>query len=287
MEKFTNIIGYIKLTVFSVVFLLLLLIEAYLPLRKRKYSLSQRLTVNFCLSAIVFAISVFIIRPTALHIVNRTTQQSFGLLNIIPLSNTVHFLLGFLLMDLTFYYWHRANHFFTFFRRFHSVHHIDPDMDVTTSFRFHFGEILYSIVFRVLQVALIGVSPIAYTLYEFTFQYATMFHHSNTRLPIHFERRLNKVFVTPRMHGIHHSTVKIETNSNYSVIFRWWDMLFGTLRLNVPQSDIDIGVAGYQNSEDNRFLKLLSMPFRKQRKREKTPFTKDRLGTNNPSLMLE
>ena len=167
------------------------------------------------------------------------------------------------------------------------MHHVDPDMDVTTSFRFHFVEILYSIVFRVLQVALIGVSPIIYTLYELTFQYATIFHHSNIRLPIHFERWLNKVFVTPRMHGIHHSTVKIETNSNFSVIFRWWDMLFGTLRLNVPQSDIDIGVAGYQNPEDNRFLNLLYMPFRKQRKPEKTSFTKDRLGTNNPNSMLE
>jgi len=38
-------------------------------------------------------------------------------------------------MDLTFYYWHRLNHTLPWLWRFHCVHHIDPDLDVTTSFR--------------------------------------------------------------------------------------------------------------------------------------------------------
>src|SRR5215212_9100942 len=42
------------------------------------------------------------------------------------------------------------------------------------------------------------------------------FHHSNVRLPIAVERRLNRVLVTPRMHGIHHSTVRAETDANWS-----------------------------------------------------------------------
>ena len=122
-------------------------------------------------------------------------------------------------MDLTFYYWHRLNHLRPLLWRFHNVHHVDPDMDVTTSFRFHLGEVLYSTLFRLLQVGLMGVSPLTYLLYEFIFNCATMFHHSNVRLPLAWERLLNRVFVTPRMHGVHHSALGPETNSNYSVIF--------------------------------------------------------------------
>jgi sterol desaturase/sphingolipid hydroxylase (fatty acid hydroxylase superfamily) len=46
-----------------------------------------------------------------------------------------------------------------------------------------------------------------------------LLHHSNLRLPIRLERWLNRFLVTPRMHGIHHSQVRRETNSNYDVVF--------------------------------------------------------------------
>jgi sterol desaturase/sphingolipid hydroxylase (fatty acid hydroxylase superfamily) len=188
-----------------------------------------------------------------------------------PLPFTAEFILGFLLMDLTFYYWHRANHSITFLWRFHNVHHVNPDLDVSTSFRFHFGEVLYSLGFRMLQVYLIGISLLTYVVYELIFQCATMFHHSNIRLPITLERWLNKIIVTPRMHGIHHSIVQNETNSNYSVIFRWWDLIHGTLRLNVKQSDVVIGVPAYFGPEDNKFLNLLILPFRKPREYWRLP----------------
>ena len=82
---------------------------------------------------------------------------------------------------------------------------------------------------------------------------------------IRIERWLNFLIVTPRMHGIHHSIVRDETDSNYSVIFRWWDRLHGSLRLNVAQRDVTIGVAAYQKPNQNRVLNLLEMPFERHR----------------------
>jgi hypothetical protein len=116
-----------------------------------------------------------------------------------------------------------------------------------------------------LQVLLAGITPFTYLAYELVFNLATMFHHSNVALPIHWERRLNKALVTPRMHGIHHSAVGKETNSNYSVIFSWWDRLNRSLRLNVPQKDVVIGVPGYLLPGDNHIGPLLLQPFQKQR----------------------
>jgi sterol desaturase/sphingolipid hydroxylase (fatty acid hydroxylase superfamily) len=184
---------------------------------------------------------------------------------VLPVPNWGKFVIGFLLMDLSFYYWHRLNHAVPLLWRFHLVHHIDPDLDVSTSFRFHFVEIFYSSIFRLFQVMLIGVAPALYVTYELVFQCATMFHHSNLSLPLELEKTLNRVFVTPRMHGIHHSAVREETNSNYSVIFRWWDFIHGTLRLRIPQADIVIGVPAFSDSGDNRLIALLTQPFRKQR----------------------
>ncbi len=109
------------------------------------------------------------------------------------------------------------------------------------------------------------MTPLTYAVYEVVFQWATVFHHSNVRLPLGLERLLNLVVVTPRMHGIHHSTVKEETNSNYSVVLRWWDWLHRSLVLAVTQAEITIGVPGYLQPRDNTLGHLLVMPFRKQR----------------------
>jgi len=65
----------------------------------------------------------------------------------------IAFMLSLSLMDLTFFYWHLANHRVPFLWRFHNVRHLDPDLDVSTAFRFHFCEIALSIVFRLLQVS--------------------------------------------------------------------------------------------------------------------------------------
>ena len=259
--QFKTIVSVIVIAVF----LMLVILEIRFPLRRRKRSKKERYLINIGVSALALATGGYIVAPVALTLASWNSENSFGLLRVISLPFTAEFIIGFLLMDLTFYYWHRANHAFPLFWRFHNVHHVDPDLDVSTSFRFHFGEVLYSVGFRVLQVCLIGISLFTYLVYELVFQWATMFHHSNVRLPITVERWLNKIVVTPRMHGIHHSIVKDETNSNYSVIFRWWDLMHGTLKLNVNQSDVVVGVPAYLGPEDNKFWNLLAQPFRKQR----------------------
>ena len=249
----------------AVVFVALLTIETRFPLRQAKQPKTKRLAINVGVSAVALAVGGYIVAPIAFSLSMRSTEKSFGLLHTVPLPFPVDLLVGFLLMDLSFYYWHRANHVIPLLWRFHNVHHVDPDLDVSTSYRFHFGEVLFSAGFRALQVYLLGISILTYLVYELFFQSATMFHHSNAQLPITFERGFNKVFVTPRMHGIHHSMIKEETNSNYSVIFSWWDSMHATRNLHVRQAEIVIGVPAYSNREDNNFFSLLVLPFHKQR----------------------
>jgi sterol desaturase/sphingolipid hydroxylase (fatty acid hydroxylase superfamily) len=67
------------------------------------------------------------------------------------------------------------------------------------------------------------------------------------------------------MHGIHHSQVQREANSNFGVVFCWWDRLHRTLGLNIPQSKIQIGIAGYSSPDDNRLWRTFLLPFIRQR----------------------
>jgi sterol desaturase/sphingolipid hydroxylase (fatty acid hydroxylase superfamily) len=271
MPDFVRQFGIITSVIIIAVFLTLLMIETRFSLRQAKRPKAQRFVINVGVSALALATGAYVVAPMALRLASWTSESHFGLLHVMPLPFTAEFILGFLFMDLTFYYWHRANHSIPFLWYFHNVHHVDPDLDVSTSFRFHFGEVFFSLGFKALQVYLIGISLLTYLVYELMFQCATMFHHSNVKLPIAVERCLNKVIVTPRMHGIHHSIVKDETNSNYSVIFRWWDLIHGTLRLNIKHSDVVIGVPAYLEPQDNGFLNLLILPFRKQREYWRLP----------------
>ena len=67
--------------------------------------------------------------------------------------------------------------------------------------------------------------------------------------------------MTPRMHGIHHSIVERETNSNWSSGLTIWDWLHGTLRLNVPQAEVTIGVPAFQEPKAVTLPRVLAMPF--------------------------
>lgn len=94
---------------------------------------------------------------------------------------------------------------------------------------------------------------------------AAQFHHSNWKLPHGLESRLNKIIVTPKMHGIHDSNVKRETDSNYSVIFSMWDRLHRTIDLNKSQEEIVIGVPSYDDQQELTSKFLLKLPFTKIR----------------------
>jgi sterol desaturase/sphingolipid hydroxylase (fatty acid hydroxylase superfamily) len=170
---------------------------------------------------------------------------------------------GLLLLDYTMYVWHRLNHRVPLLWRFHLVHHTDLDLDVSTALRFHAGELLLSCGWRAAQVAVIGPSVALVLVFEVVFETATAFHHSNWRLPRALDRALAAVVVTPRMHGVHHSTRQAETNSNWSVLMSCWDRLHRTLRFERPGESLVIGLPAYR--EPLAVRQLLALPFRRQR----------------------
>lgn len=226
--------------------------------------------------------------PMSKRLTEMVTRGNLGLLKMVRLPLWLETALAVLLLDYTLYVWHVLTHKIPFLWRFHLAHHVDLDLDTSTALRFHFGELVLSVPWRAVQILGIGVSPLALSVWQTLLLISILFHHSDVRLPLEIERWLNRVMVTPRMHGIHHSIVREETNSNWSSGLSIWDRLHGTLRLNVRQDEITIGVPAYRTLEDVELLKILAMPFGEQRpswqlpddgkpRREVTPMPSERL----------
>ena len=259
------LLDYLGSPIFLTLFVLLFLLQWKWPLRRAHFSVLRRLVRNFVMSVPAFFLLRLLLIPIPLAHTFWARENGVGLLNWIKLPPIVAAIVAFLLMDWAYYWWHWAMHRIPFFWRFHNVHHTDLDLDVTTAARFHFGEILLSIPFRLLLVVLLGVPPLVYLVFEIVFESASLFHHSNWRLSLGLEQILNHVIVTPRMHGIHHSIVERETDSNWGTIFCWWDKIHRSLRRDIPQAEITIGVAAFRDEHELTMGKLLTLPFKEQR----------------------
>lgn len=250
-------------------FALMLFLQWRRPLRLLQHNYLRRLIQNIGVALPTFVVLRLVLIPLPLQAAHWAHDHKLGLLNwLLPASRIgtwVGGILGFLAFDYAYYWWHYATHKVPLLWRFHSVHHTDLDMDVSTAIRFHVGELLLSVVFRVGLVLLLGISFWSTIVYEVFFDVAAQFHHANWRLPKKMERLLNTLVVTPRMHGIHHSIIRDEFNSNWGTLFSIWDRLHRTHRMDVTQDELTLGVPAYRHENELTLGHLVRMPFKKQR----------------------
>jgi sterol desaturase/sphingolipid hydroxylase (fatty acid hydroxylase superfamily) len=146
--------------------------------------------------------------------------------------------------------------------RVHRVHHLDTELDVSTTVRFHPLEFFIQWVPGVLIVVGFGLAPWVLMFYELLDVAVTLWSHSNLRLPATLERVLRYVVVTPDLHRVHHSARKPETNSNFGAVFPVWDLVFGTFR-PVPRDGHEhmrLGLDEVRGPDAHRPLWLLTSP---------------------------
>ncbi len=244
---------------------LLWFLERRRPLRREVEPKLRRTARNLAVAGAATAALQLVERPVTQPLTALVEKHSWGLLKRVRLPKWMEVTLAVVLLDYTLYVWHVLTHRVPFLWRFHVTHHADLDLDASTGLRFHFGELSLSTGWRAGQIVLIGVSPLSLSIWQTFLLLSILFHHSNVQLPIEVERKLNRLFVTPRMHGIHHSNIREETNANWSSGLTVWDWLHGTLRLNVPQERITIGVPAYREPKEVELFEVLKMPFGEQR----------------------
>jgi sterol desaturase/sphingolipid hydroxylase (fatty acid hydroxylase superfamily) len=206
-------------------------------------------------------ISLFIFNSTVLSILSVPSlllladqYAELGLLNTIP-PTVWKTILAFMLLDLIWYLWHRACHSFDLLWEFHKIHHCDPDLNVSTSFRVHILEIMIGITIKAVYVIVLGVDKMTLLAYEAVTTFFVMFHHANIVMP--GEQWLSRMIIVPSLHRVHHSKLREEHDQNYGSVLSIWDWLFGTRAVLEPEA---IGIKGNPPLDFLRLVKFGFLP---------------------------
>jgi sterol desaturase/sphingolipid hydroxylase (fatty acid hydroxylase superfamily) len=239
---------------------LLLVLERLSPLRPVTERKLRRGARNAVIAAGGGLVTGIVEQRAMERLTAAVVRRRVGILQRLRLSPAAETALAVALLDYTLYVWHVLTHRVPALWRFHRVHHADRDLDVTTALRFHLGEMALSIPFRAAQVALIGVSPRALSIWQGAVVLSIQFHHSNVRLPPLLERSLSWIVTTPRLHGIHHARDPALRNTNWSSGLAIWDVVHRTRLASAPQPTI--GDASLPRRDDVRLSRMLTLPFR-------------------------
>ncbi len=192
------------------------------------------------------------------------SSRGIGLFNLITLPPLAAMVLSVILLDLLIYGQHVAMHKVPLLWRLHRMHHMDLDVDFTTGLRFHPVEIILSAALKFLAVIALGAPPAAVILFEVILNASSMFNHGNVRLGPRLDRLLRAAVVTPDMHRVHHSVIRLETDSNYGFALSVWDRLFGTYRAQPAKGHtaMTLGLPVFRSPGDGGFYALLLNPLR-------------------------
>ena len=127
-----------------------------------------------------------------------------------------------MLYDLMYYFFHRALHLPAAMRAVHGVHHKVRYATAEASTYLHPAETVGGTGLFLLAIAIVGpISTLAFLIDFFLFSAINIIVHSNLVFPHPAFRLFN--FWT-RSHDVHHYYCR----NNYSSIFPFWDMAFGT-----------------------------------------------------------
>lgn len=168
----------------------------------------------------------------------------------------LQFLVAIVVVDGAGYFAHRLSHIEPLWS-FHSVHHTQKNLSPLTNYRLHLVDVAFITVARAIaafSLGLYGMEQQALHPAVVLLPVVELFAHSGldwTYGP------LGRLVVSPRFHGIHHSSAREDFDRNFGMFFSFWDDLFGTAVRD--RSARGFGVADSQMPES--FLHQVYWPF--------------------------
>jgi sterol desaturase/sphingolipid hydroxylase (fatty acid hydroxylase superfamily) len=253
----------IRLTFFVGVLVAMIAWESLLPRRVRSLSRWVRWPGNLGIVALNTLLLRLLLPGVAVGVALFDERSGFGLLNMMSLPAWAKFGLAIVILDLAVYLQHVMFHAVPALWRFHRLHHADLDFDVTTGSRFHTGEIVISMGYKIAVLSLLGAPAAAFISFEVLLNATSMFNHGNALLPEKIDRVVRWFLVTPDMHRVHHSIRRDETNSNFGFNLSCWDRLLGTYRAQpaAGHQAMTIGLDMFRDPGQLRLDRMLLQPF--------------------------
>ena len=234
------------------------LLETAVPMFLAKPWRQRRRTANLSLTALSF-LSNWLLASLAAMLALRFRPA--GAMAQLGWPAWIEILGGVLVLDFSGgYLSHRTMHMWPPMWRFHQVHHSDPFVDVTTTYRTHPVESAWRFLFAIVPVWLLGIPAGAVVIQRLLQATNGVIEHANIRLWPPLDRVLSLVWVTPNVHKIHHSRAVAETNSNYANLVTIYDRVLGTYTPSERAASVVYGLGDADPLRTASFSGLLSIP---------------------------
>lgn len=161
-------------------------------------------------------------------------------------------------------YWvHRIFHENNFLWRLHVFHHSQNQFTGLSQFRSHPLEEIIATYGTALITALIVPETIIYAKYYGYFAFIMgILNHSNI---VHKPSFLDKIFITPMVHRVHHSLEERHFDRNFGFVFSIWDQIYGTFYnpANEKRRNFKIGLSEFNGKTNIRILFESLLPYRR------------------------
>jgi sterol desaturase/sphingolipid hydroxylase (fatty acid hydroxylase superfamily) len=203
---------------------------------------SQRFARSYFITDAFYLLTGFIAGGSLALAYVTYAGQLVGRVLIIPRLSELRWPLWLLVMAAVFaldagnYLAHYCLHRFGVLWELHKVHHSSKELDWLATFRSHIGEqILRRLLAPVLLIAF-GFPLNAVTIAGGFFIGWSILNHANLRIKVPF---LETIFITPRLHRIHH--INNAPNKNLGTIFTFWDRWRGTFDATMYSDHCELG----------------------------------------------
>jgi sterol desaturase/sphingolipid hydroxylase (fatty acid hydroxylase superfamily) len=134
-------------------------------------------------------------------------------------------------------------------------------MNVSTNFRHHPLEFIITSVLATLSLYLLKLPEFTLVVFFFLSTVISLWHHSNIKHIALLEKILQPIFITPEIHRLHHSSNSEERNSNYGLIFSFWDKLFSSYtEPKRTEKYIVFGLEYFRAGADKKIINVLLQP---------------------------
>jgi sterol desaturase/sphingolipid hydroxylase (fatty acid hydroxylase superfamily)/creatinine amidohydrolase/Fe(II)-dependent formamide hydrolase-like protein len=177
-----------------------------------------------------------------------------------------------LVTDFATFLAHYLQHRIPILWAFHKVHHAARELTPLTLFRQHPVDLLLAGVFGSLlggaitgtlewltaepptQMQFYGLNAIVFAFYVVGYN----LRHSHVWVSF---GPLERIFVSPAMHQIHHSEAERHWDRNMGLVFSFWDQLFGTAYIPKEREELTFGI-GRESERFTHWTDFWVEPFR-------------------------
>ena len=225
-------------------------------LKKRDISIFMLLGIS---QFFTWLLQVFVL----LLVVNFLAPFEIFSLSNLPVHKYLSIVIAFLFIDFVGYFTHWLFHKVSVLWKLHKLHHSDRAVDAITNYFHHPLAAAANFLLLTLLFVLFDVPVPVILLYGVFASIHAPLSHFKILLPAKWNKIVSYFIVTPNFHRIHHSLDMKEGNSNFGIVFPFWDKLFGTYvsKTSAQMKALEFGINLKETPNANSLKEYLSNPF--------------------------